>query len=115
MSLETQPTVCDGLLRKCMKCIEVRKVLELLNQKLHTWELIGDEPDPKCDPDLTRENVVTTGPWRIRCEVCKDTGLILTDKGRRLLGILSLWLPSAMPCWALISDRQVADDAEIPF
>jgi hypothetical protein len=115
VSSEVQETICDGLLRKCMKCLKARETLDVLNKQLDGWGLIGDEPDLKCDPDLVRENVRTTGPWRINCEVCKNTGLILTEKGRRLLGILTLWLPSAMPCWALISDRQVADDAEIPF
>lgn len=34
-----------------------------------------------------------------RCDACKGTGLILTTRGRVLVGIVSLWLADAQPAW----------------
>lgn len=115
MADEELRTYADGLLRKCKACATARKKVEEMNVALRGRMIIGTQPDEEGDPDLKKDNVMTYGPWRLDCLDCKNTGFVLTAKGRKLLGLLLVWWEEARPAWATISEEEVERDNEIPF
>lgn len=105
----------DGLLRDCVRCTKARKALADFNSLFQGFLLVGTEPDKDFDSDLNRKNVRTFGPWSVECPECNGTGVQLTSKGMRLLGVLATFQDGARPDWLGITDKQIEAEQEIPF
>lgn len=105
----------EGLLKHCPRCTPTRKALAELNKQLAGFIIIGTEPDPDHDADLNRKDVRTFGPWSLECTDCSGTGLKLSKKGMRLLGMMSAYHGIADPSWVKITEDEIEQDREIPF
>lgn len=97
-----------GFLRPCPHCKETVKAVKDLNLVAKTTLLLATVLDPNIETDNSRKNALVCGPYKVDCLKCHNSRVVLTLKGRRLLGIIKTWLEDASPDW-------MAETEEFPF
>lgn len=97
-----------GLLRQCPHCKDLDKAVKEFNEKAKNQVILATVIDTNIDSYNSRENAYVCGPYTAECLKCHNTRLILTLKGRQLLGIIKTWLEEASPQW-------MAETEEFPF
>lgn len=105
----------NNLLRPCTACKAQRNLLNQMNSVMRGAEVIGVEQVQEHEEWRSRHGVAVGGPFTIRCQQCKNTGVVLTARAQRLLGLVKLWLDDAHPEWATITDDQIEQEDSIPF
>lgn len=104
-----------GLVRECVKCRAHRLAVATLNEVRSGLVLTGRRWDADAETGGSDPVVGVYGPFAAQCRDCQGTGLVLTDRGRSLLGFLAVFLEQGRCEDLHITDEQVERDAQIPF
>jgi hypothetical protein len=83
----------SGLVVRCNHCTQARVDLAAF-EKQHLGVMIeGSEPDAR-DPNAAgRPGRRVAGPFKVVCNECNNTGMTLSEQGKRFMSIMRQHLP----------------------
>lgn len=97
-----------GLAKKCDHCDTPKRLLSQLVRFSKDLTVTVDAY-PETYPNGKRVNVpCNLDAMELRCARCKDTGVVPTDKGWRLIGLVKMFLEDA-------SGKELGREEEIAF
>lgn len=83
----------SGLIVRCNQCVQARIDLADFEKKQPNVTIEGTQLDRQHDRGLDKPGVQFTGPFRVVCTACNNTGMVLSDQGKRFLSIMQEHMP----------------------
>lgn len=94
------------LIEECPDCKKWNEAVERFNRECRNLTVTAIKYDP--DDDSQTEKVIIRTPVKVDCYYCQGTGLQLTNRGKKFLAFIGMFLPQVQPHWIRLNE-------EIPF